>query len=251
VVILAHGFEPLATIREASEMAASVPISIEVFSDITCPFTHVGLERVVAELAARGVTAEVHLRAWPLEWVNGAPLDRDAVEKKAAILTERLGVDSFDGLGDAIWPATTVPALRLTAAAYEIDAATGLAVGLAVRSALFREGLDIADPALLAAIGEEHGVEQSTGDDDSARVRFEYADGQGRGVRGSPHYWAGDEDFFCPALVIGHDDEGALTADFDPAGLTAFLDAATGSPSNDDASTADASAADASTGSPE
>jgi predicted DsbA family dithiol-disulfide isomerase len=241
VVILAHGFEPLATIREASEMAASVPISIEVFSDITCPFTHVGLERVVSEIAARHVTAEVRLRAWPLEWVNGVPLDRDAVVTKAAILTERLGVDSFEGLGDATWPTTTLPALELTAAAYGIDSATGLAVGLAVRSALFRDGLDIADPAVLAAIADEHDVEQHTRDDDSARVRFDYADGRGRGVRGSPHYWSGDDDFFCPALVIGHDDDGTLTADFDPAGLTAFLDSATGTSTRDDVSTTDTS----------
>ena len=49
---------------------------IEVFADVACPFTHVGLRRFAdrrAELGRHDVTLRV--RAWPLEVVNGQPLD--------------------------------------------------------------------------------------------------------------------------------------------------------------------------------
>jgi len=37
--------------------------TIEVISRISCPFTHVGLERMTAELAASDADVEVHRRA--------------------------------------------------------------------------------------------------------------------------------------------------------------------------------------------
>jgi predicted DsbA family dithiol-disulfide isomerase len=57
--------------------------SIEVFADITCPFTHVGLKRVVQHVSEMAEPADVIVRAWPLEWVNGTPLAVDAVVVKA------------------------------------------------------------------------------------------------------------------------------------------------------------------------
>jgi hypothetical protein len=56
---------------------------VEVFADITCPFTHVGLKQVVRHVAEMSEPCDVIVRAWPLEWVNGAPLDVDAVMVKA------------------------------------------------------------------------------------------------------------------------------------------------------------------------
>ncbi|MCC6183750.1 MAG: disulfide bond formation protein DsbA, partial [Microthrixaceae bacterium] len=50
--------------------------TIEVFADVTCPFTHVGLRRMVAARQAQGRDDVVlRVRSWPLEVVNGAPLD--------------------------------------------------------------------------------------------------------------------------------------------------------------------------------
>ena len=48
--------------------------TVEVFADITCPFTHVGLKQVVGHVAEMREPADVIVRAWPLEWVNGTPL---------------------------------------------------------------------------------------------------------------------------------------------------------------------------------
>jgi hypothetical protein len=49
---------------------------IEVFADAGCPFTHVGLRRLVEHRDHAGRDDVVlRVRAWPLELVNGHPLD--------------------------------------------------------------------------------------------------------------------------------------------------------------------------------
>jgi predicted DsbA family dithiol-disulfide isomerase len=194
---------------------------VEVFADITCPFTHVGLKQVVRHVAEMAVPCDVIVRAWPLEWVNGSPLDVDAVIVKAAALTEQLGVDDFRGLRADRWPSSTVPALELAAAAYARDAATGLAVSMELRSALFEHGVDVADPDALALIAAAHHLDP-TGHGDA--VQHDYALGQERGVKGSPHFFVGDDGFFCPALDLGHDAGGQLTARFDAAMLADFFE---------------------------
>ncbi len=194
--------------------------TVEVFADITCPFTHVGLKRVIDHVSSLDHPVDVVVRAWPLEWVNAGPLDISAVEVKAAALQDQLGVDDFSGLRSDRWPTTTLPALELAAAAYDVDAATGLAVSLALRTALFEQGRNIDDPGVLAEIAAEHGVTPS---DKSAAVQADYDDGLARGVSGSPHFWVGDTNFFCPALDIGHDADNQLTARFDPQGLAQFF----------------------------
>lgn len=195
---------------------------LDVFADITCPFTHVGLKRVLDELGHLDEHIDVVVRAWPLEWVNGAPLDPGAVEKKIGTLRDQLGVHLFTGFRADTWPATTIPALNLAAAAFEVSGSTGLAVSLAVRDALFEEGRDVGDPDVLAEIAERFDLpapEQEAGEG----VRADYAEGQRRGVRGSPDFWLGDAEFFCPALTLGHDADG-LTAEFDSDGLQRFLE---------------------------
>ncbi len=191
---------------------------LEVFADITCPFTHVGLRKVVAELDA-GV--EVVVRSWPLEWINSAPLDAAAVETKISALHEQLGTDDFAGFRPDHWPTTTIPALNLAAAAFDVDAATGLAVSLALRDALFEQGQDVSDVDVLASIAQRFSLDVP-GTEAIARVQADYDDGKRRGVRGSPDFWVGDEEFFCPTLTLGHDDSG-LTAEFDTHGLGQFM----------------------------
>jgi predicted DsbA family dithiol-disulfide isomerase len=196
--------------------------TVEVFADITCPFTHVGLKQVVRHVAEMADPADVVVRAWPLEWVNGAPLVVDAVIVKARALTEQLGVDDFGGLRADRWPATTIPALNLAASAYERDAATGLAVSIELRAALFERGIDIADRDALASIAAAHDLAVPDTEPSDA-VQRDYDDGRARGVQGSPHFFVGTDGFFCPALDLGHDAEGHLTARFDSAMLAEFF----------------------------
>jgi predicted DsbA family dithiol-disulfide isomerase len=196
---------------------------VEVFADITCPFTHVGLKRVVEHLGKVSDDVEVIVRAWPLEWVNGKPLVAELVKMKAGILDEQLGLSNFGGLDIEKWPDTTIPALNLAAAAYEKDADTGLAVSMELRVALFEEEKDIADPEVLAEIAARHGLEPPAAEATEA-VTADYEAGKEMGVIGSPHFFSRGKDFFCPALDIGHDDSGGLIARFDPVGLQSFLD---------------------------
>jgi len=215
-----------ADVDEALERFRSAHTSrrtkVEVFAEITCPFAYVGLQHVLEHIAEIDEPVDVIVRAWPLEWVNGTGLAFDGVETKAATLCEQLGVDDFASLRADRWPTTTIPALALQAAAYDVDSATGLAVALALRTALFEDGVDVSRADELARIASDHGVDFDF-DDDSA-VRADHESGQARGVIGSPHYFVGDDDFFCPALDLSRDSDDHLIARFDPSGLGRFLE---------------------------
>ena len=199
-----------------------MPARLEVFADISCPFTHVGLKRVVHELAASDGQVDIVVRAWPLEWVNGAPLEAPAVSAKIAALKKQLATDVFANFSEDTWPTTTIPALNLAAAAFDVDHPTGLAMSLALRDALFEQGRNLGDADVLSSIASEFTLGAPSAEA-HARVLADYQDGQRRGVRGSPDFWLGEEEFFCPALRLGHDDDG-LTAAFDTEGFGDFMD---------------------------
>jgi predicted DsbA family dithiol-disulfide isomerase len=203
-----------------------VPTVIEVFADITCPFTHAGLKCVTAQLASADSDAELIVRAWPLEWVNGTPLEAGSVGAASAALQQQLAVNDFGGFNADTWPETSIPALNLVAQAYTIDAATGLALSLRLRAELFEQGQNIADPAVLAEVAASYGLAAPVTTADPA-VEADYAEGQRRGVKGSPEFWVGEARFFCPTLELSHDADGDLTAEFDPDGLREFIAQAT------------------------
>jgi predicted DsbA family dithiol-disulfide isomerase len=196
--------------------------TIEVFADIACPFTHVGLRRFVQrreELGRPDVTLLV--RAWPLEVVNGQPLDPAATADKVAALRDQVAPDLFTGFDPEAFPSTTLPALALAHAAYAVDARTGERVSLALRDLLFERGADVTDPAVLQALADEHGV--TFDPEDRSAVLADHAEGADRGVVGSPHFFTEGGGFFCPSLDIGHDADGQLEIAVDADGLDGFL----------------------------
>jgi predicted DsbA family dithiol-disulfide isomerase len=178
---------------------------IELFADISCPFTHVGLQRLVTERDARGSSAGVRARAWPLEWINGRQLAPEPVAAEIAGLRARVAPDLFRGFDAERWPHTTIPALGLAAAAYEQDLAVGERLSLRLREALFEEGRDISDDAELRALGRPFGVEPMAPLAAEAAVRADWERGRTRGVRGSPHFFVGSRNWFCPSLRIRHE----------------------------------------------
>jgi predicted DsbA family dithiol-disulfide isomerase len=178
---------------------------IEVYADIVCPFTHVGLRRLVAARDARGSHAPIRVRSWPLEWVNGAPVAADLVAAEITALRTAVAPDLFGGFDPARFPRTTIPALGLAVAAYRLGDVVGEEVSLRLRHALFEEGRDLTDPEELRAIGLESGVEPLAGPPAEAAVRSDWERGRARNVQGSPHFFVGERDWFCPSLRIRHE----------------------------------------------
>lgn len=193
---------------------------IEVFADVRCPFAHLGLRRLAMERNRRGANVGLWVRAWPLELVNDVPLDPDLIAVEARALRDQVAPELFAGFDPACWPATSIPALALTAAAYEMGIDVGERVALALRWALFEEGADIASSDVLLAVAQSAGLAlpQRGGAD---RVGEDWREGRARGVVGSPHFFIGADSWFCPALDIHHEngrlwitDSGATLAEF-------------------------------------
>jgi predicted DsbA family dithiol-disulfide isomerase len=180
---------------------ASATAVIEVFADVMCPFTHVGLTRLVERRRALGSSVVLRVRAWPLELVNGEPLGAELVAEEVHELREQVAPDLFTGFDASRFPSSSLPALTLAAAAYRASSRLGERVSLAVRHALFEEGRDIADVDVLADIARACDVPRVEGIDRDA-VRSDWEEGRNRGVQGSPHFFLGDEGYFCPALDI-------------------------------------------------
>jgi predicted DsbA family dithiol-disulfide isomerase len=197
---------------------------IEVFADITCPFTHVGLRRFFARRNARGAEQQrLVVSSWPLELVNGEPFRGASLVPKIDAQRRTVAPELFAGFDPDRFPASSLPALALVAAAYERDPLAGERLSLAIRTALFEDGADICDPAVLAGLASRCGLPGLEGDDE--RVITDWHRGESLGVTGSPHFFADGQDFFCPTLEITHG-EGGLSVGFDPEGLDRFLDAA-------------------------
>ncbi len=196
---------------------------ITVFADVSCPFAHVGLTRISEFRDARG-GPPILVRVWPLELVNGAPLTGKSLIGKVAALRDSVAPDLFTGFAPERFPGTTLPALAAEAAAYREGTSEGLACSLALRRALFEDGAAIDDPEVVAAIVGRLGLPEANADDHEA-VLSVFAEGVARGVKGSPHFFVAEGDFFCPTLDVRHTDDG-YEIDYDAVGFEAFVFAA-------------------------
>ncbi|MFZ9629960.1 MAG: DsbA family oxidoreductase [Ilumatobacteraceae bacterium] len=185
-------------------------MQIEVFADIWCPFTHVGLRAVDEARRAAGRTdVDIVVRAWPLEFVNGAPMDPAKVHHHADDLRAQVSPDLFRHIAPE-FPTSTIDALALVARAYGMSAAVGERASFLVRDALFEEGRNIDDPAVLADLATQLGIDVPD-DADRARVSADWEEGTRRGVLGSPHFFGPSSDVFCPSLEITRDPDTGLT----------------------------------------
>ena len=204
-------------------MSATTAPVIEVFADIWCPFAHVGL-RAIAEARARIGRGDlaIRVRAWPLELVNGVPLDPAVTKAHADELREQVAPELFRQLDVDRFPTSTLGALALANRAYGIDLGVGERVSFALREALFEQGRDISDPAVLGSLADDFGVVMPDESDRSA-VIADWHEGRQRGVLGSPHFFCGDTDVFCPTLDITKDPIEGLSVVRDLSRLTQFL----------------------------
>jgi len=185
--------------------------TVEVFADILCPFTHVGLRTLVDRRDRHGLTEpRLRIRAWPLELINGKPLDAHHIDAEVSALRASVRPDLFAGFSVDAFPKTSMTAFALTAAADRAgDPALVEEVGIALRNAVFEEGLDIGLPEVVDPLAERFGLEPLDAEATSAAVRADWDEGRTRGVTGSPHFFTDDGgSWFCPSLAISRDDVG-------------------------------------------
>ncbi|MCH9640278.1 MAG: DsbA family protein [Actinomycetia bacterium] len=185
--------------------------TVEVFADILCPFTHVGLRTLIDRRSDRGLTEpRLRIRAWPLELINGKPLDSDHAWAEISALRASVRPDLFAGFSVDTFPKTSMSAFALTAAADRVgDPVLAEEVGLALRTAMFEKGRDIGRSAVVAQIADQFDLDPLDAEATSAAVHADWAKGRARGVMGSPHFFADDGgDWFCPGLDISRDNVG-------------------------------------------
>lgn len=189
--------------------------TIEVYADIWCPFTHVGVRRLVERRAAANAAVALRLRPWPLELVNGAPMDADFIGEEVDDLRDQVAPDLFTGFRRDRFPTTTLPALALAESAYGRSVEIGETVSLVLRDELFELGHDISDPQVLERVAHEHEI-PLPGAAATRTVEASLDEGRARGVVGSPHFFTPSGGFFCPALDITRvDGQLKITSDLE------------------------------------
>ncbi len=198
-------------------------MKIEVFADICCPFAHVGLRAVDEQRRLSGQTnVGIVVRAWPLELINHVWMDPAGARQHADELREQVTPELFRHLDTEHFPTSSIEALALAAHAYRVSLATGELASFALRDALFEHGQDISDTTVLGKIADELGVSMPD-DADRAAVRADWDEGRRRGVLGSPHFFCGEFNMFCPSLDIARIPDAGLEIKRNAAQLGAFL----------------------------
>lgn len=216
------------TPRHAAEAAPPLRI-IEVFADVSCPFAHVSLRRFVERRRTAGADGvKLRVRAWPLELVNGTPLTAAKVAEEVDDLRAQVAGDLFSAFDPAAFPASTLRILGAATLAYEHGTDAGERFNLAVRDALFERGVAVAERDVLAGLAAECGVGPlSDAAVTEAAAHADLEEGRQRGVIGSPHFFIGEEPFFCPALDIERQGDH-LHITVDHAAVEQFLERAFG-----------------------
>lgn len=165
----------------------------------------------------------LRIRAWPLELVNGSPMDPAKALANAEALVGSVAPDLFAARGWWDFPTTTLPALALGAAAAARSDELGETAALRLREMLFEQGEDVGEPAVLAPLADELGLGAIDLDDRSA-VLADLERGRAHGVLGSPHFFSEGDDSFCPGLDLSRDESGALDVKAHFAQTADFLD---------------------------
>lgn len=200
--------------------------TVEVFADVLCPFTHVGLHTLIDRRTDRGLSQpRLRMRAWPLELINGTPLAADHIAAEIVALRKSVRPDLFDGFSVDTFPNTSMAAFALTAAADRTgDPVLIEEVGMALRDAVFEQGLDIGRPEVVQVVADRFDVTPLDAAAAEAAVRADWHEGQRRGVVGSPHFFTSDGGgWFCPGLAISRDEAGAFVVAWKE-GSQAFID---------------------------
>lgn len=201
---------PSSTLPEPSAVASvSAPVEqtveVEVYTDLVCPWCFIGMERLDQVLAARseGPRVVVRHRAFLLD--PDTPPEGIDVEEK---LRARYGKDPSELFArvEAVAKQSGIeldlskqPRQHSTVAAHALlrnaeSKGTQRALERAMFRAHFHESRNLSDPAVLSALGQQHGftaeeVSRIASDpEEHAAVRAEARAANARGVRGVPYF---------------------------------------------------------------
>lgn len=134
------------TERRVEQMALG-SIGVVVFSDLLCPWAHIGVFRLLRAVHDRGLGGEVTIdhRAFPLELVGGGPHEREHFDRMVAALR-----DVEPEAGWASWaadeddfPTSSLLALEAVQAAKAVSPAASVALDRALRRAVFEQSRPI------------------------------------------------------------------------------------------------------------
>ncbi|HST74422.1 MAG TPA: 2-hydroxychromene-2-carboxylate isomerase [Acetobacteraceae bacterium] len=186
-----------------------MPQHIDYYASLNSPWTHLGAARIEAMAAKHGAT----IRIWPVDFSaifpasGGLPLPKRAPQRQAYRLMElrrwreRLGEPIH--IQPKHFPANELPAACCVIAVREtIGDAPAIRLAHRVLRALWQEEQDTGDPATLAALIRDVGLDADTvtrlGADPQwlARRRADTEAALARGVFGAPSYVIGDEIFW-------------------------------------------------------
>ncbi len=186
-----------------------MPVAVELYADVLCPFAWVLLGQLLLERAEVGaVDVPILVRAWPFERVDGGLPSGARLDADVAALRASVAPMLFDGFDASRLPASTIPAMALTSAAYGKANDVGEAVAVRLRELIFEEGSDVGDPVVLGALEAATGFHVTA---DPGLVDAEYELAVHRGVTGSPFVVAGEIHERCPTFSVERDDAGGVT----------------------------------------
>ena len=180
-------------------------LTIDVYSDIACPWCFIGTRRLASVLEEIGPEVEVEVRHHPYLLNPGAPPEGVDLQ---GILRERYGADPrpmFARVEAAAREAGIPLDLSVQPFAYDTTAAHSLLRHASERGtqeeltealfvAYFLEGRNVSDPAVLTDVATRYGftaeeVERIAGDESEiALTRLEAGNAAREGVRGVPFF---------------------------------------------------------------
>jgi predicted DsbA family dithiol-disulfide isomerase len=183
-------------------MVDVAPGTIAVFSDLSCPWAHLAVYRLLAARQRLGLEGDVVLdhRAFPLELFNRRPTPRRIVSAEVPVvgaLDPGAGWQVWQG-DLATWPVTTLLALEAVQAAKEQGAAASERLDRGLRTAFFGQSRCISMRHVVLEVAAECGLDEGALADalDSGRARRAVFDqcavASGGSVAGSPHVFLAD-----------------------------------------------------------
>jgi predicted DsbA family dithiol-disulfide isomerase len=199
----------------------AAPHTIQVWSDLGCPWSHAVVWRLWDARRRLGVEADVRFdhHAFPLELFNDEPTPRWHIDVEAPVvetIAPRAGWQPWSA-PDSTWPVTLLPPMEAVQAARLQSLQASEALDRGLRRALYAESRCVSLRHVILEVASETDVvdvAQLSAALDDGRARRALIDdwrtAQSDEVRGSAHLFAPDgTNAQNPGIEIGWEDDGS------------------------------------------